>query len=264
MRRGYRDTNVLKAIELLLSRGFDISIDLLYGLPGQQIPSLVKDMETAATTGVQQISAYPLMPFPHTGWYKDIKSGKIPVPSAGTEKKMFYAVSDSLTSSGYRQASCWDFVSADEDIERYVTCTRDENIGVGLSAYTKIGGLFYVNTFSLKDYVKSVVERLPIATGMTMPPERVMRRWFMMGLYGLRIEKAEFERRFGVKIDRGIGSLLPMLKLMNIVKEHPEYIEVTRNGMYWASLMTKTSMLTFPGRYYEECLRSPWPDEFEM
>jgi coproporphyrinogen III oxidase-like Fe-S oxidoreductase len=91
-----------------------------------------------------------------------------------------------------------------------------------------------------------------------------MRRWFMMGLYRLRVEKAEFERRFGVKMERAMGRFLIMLKLMNIAREHPDYIEVTRNGRYWASLMTKTSMLTFPGRYYAECLHHPWPDDFYM
>ena len=85
-----------------------------------------------------------------------------------------------------------------------------------------------------------------------------------MGLYRLRVKKAEFERRFGVKMEPAMGRFLLMLKLMNIVKEHPDYIEVTRNGMYWASLMTKTSMLTFPGRYYAECLHNPWPNEFYM
>jgi coproporphyrinogen III oxidase-like Fe-S oxidoreductase len=99
---------------------------------------------------------------------------------------------------------------------------------------------------------------------MTMPAKRVMRRWFMMGLFRLKVEKEDFQNRFGVSMEQGLGGFLSMLKMMNIIKEHKDYIEVTRRGMYWASLMTKTSMLSFPGRYYDECLRSPWPDEFLM
>ena len=85
-----------------------------------------------------------------------------------------------------------------------------------------------------------------------------------MGLYRLKVEKAEFEERFGVEMQKAVGRFLLMLKLLNIVKEHPGYIEVTRHGMYWASLMTKTSMLTLPARYYEECLHHPWPGEFQI
>jgi coproporphyrinogen III oxidase-like Fe-S oxidoreductase len=264
MRRGYDAMFVLKAIELLLGKGFYVSIDLLYSLPRQQISSVLSDLEKAAKTGVHQISHYPLMLFPYTRWYHDVQKGHLAIPSPRLEKEMFYTVGDFLTANGYRQTSCWDFTNAARAGNEYVTCTRDENIGVGLSAYTKIGGLFYVNTFFLGEYLKGVAAGLPIATGMTMPANRVMRRWFMMGLYRLRVEKTEFAKRFGVKMEKAMGRFLLMLKLMNIIKEHPGHIEVTRRGMYWASSMTKTSMLTFPARYYEECLHHAWPGDFEI
>ena len=264
MRRGYDAKIVLKAIELLLGKGFYVSVDLMHGLPRQPIPSLLSDLEKVARAGVYQVSHYPLMLFPYTRWYHDVQKGYIAIPSSRLEKEMFYTICDFLTANGYRQASCWDFTNATKAGTQYATCTRDENIGVGLSAYTKIGGLFYVNTFSLREYIKRVEVGLPIATGTTMPSHRVMRRWFMMGLYGLRVEKAEFEKRFGVEMEKAMGRFLLMLKLLNIIKEHPSYIQVTRRGMYWASLMTKTSMLTFPARYYEECLHNPWPGDFQL
>jgi coproporphyrinogen III oxidase-like Fe-S oxidoreductase len=264
MRRGYDAKTVHKAIELLLGRGFFLSVDLLYGLPRQRTAGLLTDLETITGTGVHQISHYPLMLFPYTRWYHDAQKGSITMPSPRLEKEMFYAISDFLTANGYQQTSCWDFTSRAKTGTPYATCTRDENIGVGLSAYTKIGGLFYVNTFSLKEYIKGVEDGLPVATGMITPRNRVMRRWFMMGLYRLKVEKAEFEKLFGVEMNRAMGRFLLMLKLLGIIKEHPGHIQVTRRGMYWASLMTKTSMLTFPARYYQECLHHPWPGDFEM
>jgi oxygen-independent coproporphyrinogen-3 oxidase len=204
------------------------------------------------------------MLFPYTRWYHDVQKRRITTPPSRLEREMFYTVCDFLTANGYRQASCWEFTNGDRGGAQYVTCTRDENIGVGLSAYTKIGGLFYVNTFSLREYIRSVEAGLPIATGTITPPNRVMRRWFMMGLYRLRVEKSEFERRFGVKMEKAMSRFLLMLKLLNLVKEHPAHVEVTRRGMYWASLMTKASMLTLPARYYEECLHHPWPGDFEL
>ena len=264
MQRNYDDNSVLRAIELLLGKGFYVSIDLLHSLPGQQMSSLLSDLKKASRTGVHQISYYPLMLFPYTRWHKDARKGHIAVPHSQAEREMFYAVGDFLTANGYTQSSCWDFINAANSGTQYMTCTRDENIGVGLSAYTKIGGLFYVNTFSLSEYIKRVETGLPVATATNTPLKRVMRRWFMMGLYRLDVGKAEFEQHFGVDIKTGIGRLLLMLKLLNIVREHPDYIQVTRRGMYWVSLMTKASMLTFPARYYGECLHNPWPGDFEM
>jgi hypothetical protein len=86
----------------------------------------------------------------------------------------------------------------------------------------------------------------------------------MMGLYRLKVEKSEYKLRFGIPLEEALGNFLNMLKMFNIIKEYPEYVQVTRQGMYWISLMTKTSMLSFPGRYYDECLHNPWPGNFEI
>lgn len=264
MRRNYDVGHVLKVIELLLVKGFYVSIDLLYGLPHQQIASLLGDLQQASDTGVHQISYYPLMLFPFTRWFHDTQKGNGALPSTGMEKKMLYTISDFLNDNGYRQLSCWDFTRQSLHMNPYATCTRDENIGIGLSAYSKIRGLFYVNTFSLKEYINRVEVDLPVATATAMPPNRIMRRWFMMELFRLKVEKVEFERRFGIAMEKAMGRLIFMLKLFNIIREFPDCIQTTREGMYWVSLMTKTSMLTFPNRYYEECLHNPWPGEFQI
>jgi len=47
-----------------------------------------------------------------------------------------------------------------------------------MSAYTKISGLFYVSTFSLREYIRRVETALPIATGTIMPLNRIMRRYY--------------------------------------------------------------------------------------
>lgn len=264
MHRGYNAKTIFKAIELLLDQGFYVSVDLMHGLPKQSTSSLLQDLKKVVEARVHQVSHYPLMLFPHTKWYRDVQKGNIALTSH-LEKEMFYTICDFLTENGYKQVSCWDFIK-DETKMRYVTCTRDENIGIGLSAYTRIGGLFYVNTFSLEEYIKSVASSLPIATGTIMSFNEEMKRWFMMGLFRLKVDKVEFEKRFGIELERAMGKFLLMLKMLNIVKEkeNQSYIEVTKGGMYWVSLMTKAFMLTFPGRYIEECLRNPWPSDFEI
>jgi len=264
MKRSYDTGTVFKSIDSLLGKGFYVNIDMLYGLPGQTISNLTGDLEQAVKTGASQISIYPLMLFTYTKWYREVERGNIKVPPSKLEKEMYYTICGFLTSHEYRQASCWDFVRAASGEVPYETCTRDENIGVGLSAYSKIGGAFYVNTFYLRQYIEAVESRLPVAIGMTMPLKRVMRRWFMMELFRIKVKKTDFEKRFGVPLEEAMGSFVRMLKMINIVKEHPDYLEVTRQGMYWISLLTKRSMLTFPAAYTEKCLHEPWPGEFTI
>ncbi len=134
-----------------------------------------------------------------------------------------------------------------------------ENIGVGLSAYTKIDRLFYVNTFSLSEYIKSVESSLPVATTI-MSLNQAMKRWFMMGLYRLRVDKAEFEKHFGVELERAMGG--PCLCLSYWVSS--KNIQVIFKLAVWASFTTKTFMLTFLGRYIQECMLNPWPSGFQI
>jgi len=264
MRRGYDAKTALKAIELLRRKGFYVSVDLMHGLTGQSIPSLLSDLSEIARTGVQQISCYPLMLFPHTRWYRDVKRGYISLPSSSLRKKMFYEICDFLSANGYRRISCWDYKHKHVAEKKYVTCGRDENIGVGLSAYTQIGGMFYVNTFFLREYIKAVETGLPVATGVEMPPDRIMRQWVMRRLYRLKIDKAEFKERFGLEIEQAMGGFLFMLRLLRLVENHPDHILVTRRGSYYTSLMTEIFMVTFPGGYMKRCLHNPWPGEFEL
>jgi oxygen-independent coproporphyrinogen-3 oxidase len=266
MGRGYSGKAALEAIQVLLDEGFYLSIDLMHSLPGQEIPSLTSDLGKVAKTGAHQISYYPLNLFPYTRWYKEARKGKIKLPGKGMQKDMYYTVSDFLSSNGYRQDTCWDFKHQTLGIKEYVTCGREENIGLGVNAYSRIGNLFYVNTYSLNEYTRAVERSLPVATGAILPSTRkeLMRQYFMMGLYRLNIDKGEFERRFEVKMDKALRSFLSLFKLLNLIEEDSREVKLTRKGVYYTSLMMKIFMVTFPGRIAEECLYHPWPAEFKV
>jgi oxygen-independent coproporphyrinogen-3 oxidase len=266
MGRGYNGDAALETIQTLLDEGFYLSIDLMHSLPGQEIPSLVSDLEKVAKIGVHQISYYPLNLFPYTRWYTKARKGEIEIPGKGMQKDMYYAVSDFLSSNGYRQDTCWDFKHQTLGVKEYVTCGREENIGLGVNAYSRIGNLFYTNTYSLNEYIKAVEGGLPIATGTILPSTQkdLMRQYFMMGLYSLRVDKGEFERRFGVRMEKALRSFLFLFKLLSLIQENSEEVKLTRKGMYYSSLMTKIFMVTLPGKVAEECLRRPWPEEFKV
>jgi coproporphyrinogen III oxidase-like Fe-S oxidoreductase len=86
----------------------------------------------------------------------------------------------------------------------------------------------------------------------------------MMGLYRFQVDKTAFSELFGIEIKDVLGKFVSMLKISGIIRESRDRYTVTRKGKYVISLMTKTMMISFPGRYYEECLKNPWPGDFEM
>ena len=61
--RAHRRKGALRAVEEALAAGFRVSVDLILGLPGQDVE---EDLRTAARLGVGHVSAYTLIPEPGT------------------------------------------------------------------------------------------------------------------------------------------------------------------------------------------------------
>jgi len=61
--RAHRAKGAFQAVEEALAAGFRVSVDLILGLPGQDVE---KDLKTAASLGVGHVSAYTLIPEPGT------------------------------------------------------------------------------------------------------------------------------------------------------------------------------------------------------
>ena len=61
--RAHRSKGALRAVEEALGLGFSVSVDLILGLPGQDVEA---DLRTAAHLGVDHVSAYTLIPEPGT------------------------------------------------------------------------------------------------------------------------------------------------------------------------------------------------------
>jgi oxygen-independent coproporphyrinogen-3 oxidase len=279
MNRGYYDGDTsLKAIELLLDKGFHASIDLLYGLPGQDISSFLSDLEKAAKTEVHQICSYPLGLIPYTRWYNEVRKGKIKLPEKKVRKEMLYTMCDFLSANGYNLDMPWNFQHKVRGANRYVTTMESgkSTIGVGVSSFSAIhnGGLFYVNTYSLKEYIKATETGFPIAIGMTPPlAKRIVRTRIAQYMRSIsssnirsRIDKDEFERYFeGRMMDRVLlkGLLLP-LKLFGLVKEDSIQIELTKKGIgrIPAGPTSNTHagwMMDLVGKVMGVILHNPWP-----
>ncbi|VUT25309.1 MAG: coproporphyrinogen III oxidase [Candidatus Methanolliviera sp. GoM_asphalt] len=263
-RRGYDGDSAIKAIELLMDKGFYTGIDLMVGCPGQTVSSVLSDLETAVKTEVHQIYPSPLALSPDTLWASQLKKGKVEFPPAREVIKMWRAILDFLPSNGYEMSmACFKHKrAAVEKKKDYFTMGHAFIIGMGVRAfgYTPPTLTGYCNTLSFEEYVKAVNEgRFPVAMGASILNQRqldkiyhsiglllgigerdVERRLNVLmdtGLYGdLRIDKEEFKKRSGVGVDRVLGNLsflIPFflfpLKALGIIEEDSREIKINED-----------------------------------
>lgn len=110
LRRRHNTTEVKEAVSLLRKTGIEnISIDLMFGFPKENIEDWKYDILQALQLGVEHISAYSLMYEEGTPLYKMLEHGKIEEIDEELSRNMYDTLVDMLTISGYEHYEISNF-----------------------------------------------------------------------------------------------------------------------------------------------------------
>lgn len=110
LRRRHNTTEVKEAVSLLRKTGIaNISIDLMFGFPKENIEDWKYDILQALQLGVEHISAYSLMYEEGTPLYKMLEQGKIEEIDEELSRNMYDTLVDMLTISGYEHYEISNF-----------------------------------------------------------------------------------------------------------------------------------------------------------
>lgn len=163
LQRGEDGGAVLAKIDHSIERGRVVSVDLIYGLPGQTLPSFLADIRCLAEHGVDGFSLYPLQissrnrgMLNHYG-----PAGKSPL----REFWMIQAAEQLLGSLGYRKTLFNHYARA-KDTNLYFTFPeRDEDcLALGTIADGVIGSYHYRH-LAYHDYLQQVSDTFPALQG---------------------------------------------------------------------------------------------------
>jgi oxygen-independent coproporphyrinogen-3 oxidase len=154
---------VRRAFYALRDAAFDnISIDLLYGIPGQSTADLEADLGDALTLGPEHLSCYELEAKPGTRFTH--AHGTELARQAETMESYFELVVERLTGAGYRWYETANFCRAGEaaggrdvrarhNLAYWLGC---DYLGVGIGAVSTIDGSRWRNTPRLGAYVAAL------------------------------------------------------------------------------------------------------------
>jgi oxygen-independent coproporphyrinogen-3 oxidase len=162
VRKTYRDGR---------SAGFDdLGIDLIFGIPGQEIKGWKADLERAVTLVPSHVSAYALAPEPGTPIHAAIGRGELQSPSDDEMAKMYRAVRRVMENAGYRQYEISNFARPGrESRHNRKYWKREGYTGFGPSAHGLLfpkgegsPGMRTANPSSLAEYGRRIREgRIP-------------------------------------------------------------------------------------------------------
>lgn len=261
LRRGYSGDLALQASHRVLAAGFESTdIDLLTALPGQSLEEAAVDIETAIGAGFPQLSVYPLIPFKYAPLARSLAETGLKMPSARMERRMLEKALSLTRSAGYQRSSIWSFNKPGS--RRYTTVTRNSFLGIGAGAASRIGDLFFLNTFDTAEYIRRMGEGRSAATlSVTLKQADRMAYWLFWRCYDTRIDLEAFRRMFGVELPGRIKAMLHLGTLLGLTRREGHTLRLTDKGAYLFHLVEKEYTHAYLEKMWQACLNEAAPPE---
>ncbi|BDZ43199.1 coproporphyrinogen III oxidase [Paraoerskovia sediminicola] len=161
--------------------GLAVSLDLIYGTPGESVDDWRTSLDTVLETGVDHVSAYALVVEPGTKMAAQVRRGQLELPSADDQAEKYEVADEVLTSAGlgWYEVSNWARTPADACRHNLAYWRGDDWWGVGPGAHSYLGPADAVEVH---------------APTRAVPPEEG---------HGVRFWNAKHPRRYAASLEAG-------------------------------------------------------------
>ncbi|KIQ24187.1 coproporphyrinogen III oxidase [Flavobacterium sp. MEB061] len=201
MNRAHNSAEAIHCLKEATKYFDNISLDLIYGIPGMSDEMWKQNIETALSFGIPHISSYALTVEPKTALRKLIDTGKIAEPQDEVASNHFLILVETLQKNGFIHYELSNFGK-----ENYFSKNNSaywlgkKYIGIGPSAHSYDGEKRGWNIANNSLYLKSIQENiLPIETEILSKSDRY-NEYIMTGLrtiWGVSLDR--IEKEFGLE-----------------------------------------------------------------
>ncbi len=232
-----------------------MNVDMIFNFPSQTEDMLINDVEKIVESGATQTTFYPLMASPSVERQMARTVGRVDY----NREQRLYEIVDELLSGGthplFTHSSAWTYnrfdydagavanpaaAAKDQMIDEYVV-EYEEYPAIGSGGITYLGSSLYVNTFSVKEYNKAIESGHMSLMGKTnFNLHDRMRYRFLMQLFGLRLDKKQWEHDFGCTVENGLPLEMAFMKAVGAIdKDNADEITLTAKGRYLVVAMMR-------------------------
>jgi len=260
--RNYKADKIINALNIVIKAGFkSINIDLMFALPNKKEEDLLFDLNQILKLDINQVTTYPLFTFPYSniGKFKKIKNLKM--PHLKTRRSQYKLIHDFFLNNGFERISVWGFRKG--KVPRYSSVTRNYYIGLGTGSASSFKNIFYFNTFSVNEYIKSLQKNiLPISIKMNITKELSDFYWFYWKLYDTYFTKDELEKIFDD--NSKVWKLIKLFEKLKFIKNSNQNYILTEKGSFWIHLAQNYFILNYINKVWTKSMKTAWPERIEI
>ncbi|WP_336635751.1 radical SAM family heme chaperone HemW [Lysinibacillus fusiformis] len=234
--RTHSNEHVYETIALAKKIGFqNISIDLMYGLPGQTMAQWKDSLEKALALDLPHFSAYSLIVEPKTIFYNQYAKGKLLLPTEDLEADMYDVLMQQMELHGLQQYEISNFAKSGYHSEHNkIYWDNDEYAGFGAGAHGYLAGVRYSNHGPLKKYMETVFAgELPIVHEHEVSQAEKREEQMFLGLRKTEgVKHKIYEEKLMVPVVAHYDSVLKELVSKGLLEHDDVGVRLTRKGRF--------------------------------
>ena len=244
--RSHQEQDIYDNIRHLKQAGFDnISIDLIYALPGQTMEQVKENVAKAIDLDIPHMSLYSLILENHTVFMNRMRRGKLPLPKEELEAEMFEYIIEELEKAGFEHYEISNFSKPGfESRHNLVYWDNAEYYGLGAGASGYVDGIRYKNHGPIRHYLEAVEAGKARITEEHLTLEEKMEEELFLGLRKKTgVSKARFEEKFGVSFDQRYGQVVASLTEQGLLVPDDKQVRMTKRGLFLGDTVAEKFIL---------------------
>ncbi|VTS15906.1 radical SAM family heme chaperone HemW [Streptococcus pseudoporcinus] len=233
--RSHNEAQIYETIDSLKAAGFhNISIDLIYALPGQTLEQVKENVAKAIALDIPHLSLYSLILEHHTVFMNKMRRGKLNLPTEDLEAEMFDYIIQEMEAHGFEHYEISNFGKPGYYSQHNLMYwNNDEYYGCGAGASGYLDGVRYRNRVPIQHYLKAVQAGNARLTEEVLTLEEMMEEELFLGLRKKRgVSIAQFEAKFPFTFKERYGQIVEELVAQGLLVDDPQRVRMTRRGLF--------------------------------
>src|SRR5262245_33853229 len=224
---------VAPALERIRQRIQNVSLDLIFGVPGQTVANWDDDLEAALALKPDHISTYGLTYEKGTPLWKQRERGQVEAVSEDVELAMYLQAMDRLSAAGFQQYEVSNFARPGRRCRHNETYWANEAyFGFGVGAARYVLRKRELNRRGTEDYIRRVLAgESPVLQSEELPPEESARETAAVQLRRCEgIARNRFRVQTGFDLDALTGGRIAAYAAEGLLDDDRLSVRLTARG----------------------------------
>ena len=234
LERDHDAGGIHEAVQMLRACIPAISLDLMFGVPGESVDEWTADIDQALQMAVRHVSTYGLTFEPGTPFERRRVQGELQPVSEEIDQELYELAIDRLVASGLEQYEVSSFAMPGHRSRHNETYWSGQSFfGAGPGAASYVQGKRALNTRSTVGYLRRLeAGQSPVIEEDALGAEDRARELLVLGLRRLEgVHEVQFLEQVGFSVEELVSDSLDRLVQLELLQRKEGTVRLTRKGL---------------------------------